>query len=295
MIGYPCMNRTLRECNPEVRANRGLQKKTLDSKGLDYVSQLVQQNLTDLLTILEWNTSHDIYFYRCSSNLIPWNSEYELDELPDSEYIFRLFKEIGDYIQSHNIRFTFHPDHFVKLASPSEETVSNSIEDLLNHGKWLDSMGLDRTPFYSINIHIGAHYSDKTQTKNRFIETVNSLPDTVKSRLTVENDDKESLWGVSELAQDIHPETGIPVVFDYHHHQFTSRGLSYKEGFTKAKDTWGNIEPITHYSEPAYLYGVDCKPQKHANTIQQIPRWLLENSSVMVEAGDKEQAILEFL
>mgnify|MGYP006440407745 CR=1 FL=1 len=122
-IGYPCMNRNLRDRDPPLRANRSLRRKTLESKGLEYVSELVQKNLTDLQKILEWNVEHNIYFYRCTSELVPWNAEYKLEELPEFQEIQRLFVEIGSYIKSHNIRFTFHPDHYVKLASPTDSTV----------------------------------------------------------------------------------------------------------------------------------------------------------------------------
>lgn len=294
-IGYPCMNRTLREESSPIRCNRDMQKATFKDKGLPYVSELIEQNLTDLKTILKWNINHDIYFYRCTSNLIPWHSQYELSDLPQYEHLTTLATEIGDYIKTHNIRFTFHPSHWVKLASKTESTVQSSIQSLENHGKWLDWFGLDRTPFYTINIHIGAHYNDKDATAKRFRDHFKKLSPAVQKRLTVENDDKQSLWGVSELITEVAEPLNIPITFDYHHHQFTDRGQTYKEAFNAAATTWPHdIEPIVHYSEPARLHThSNKKPQAHADTITTIPEWLKQNAAVMVEAGAKEKAILQ--
>lgn len=295
-LGYPCMNKTLRQRSPPIRCNRDMQRKTFEKKGLAYASELTLQNFTDLLKILKWNVRHGIYFYRCTSKLVPWHSEFELIDLPDFEAIKTKAEEIGSYINEHNIRLTFHPSHWVKLASENEETVANSVQSLVNHGEWMDLMGLNQTPFYAINIHIGAHYSDKVATAQRFREQVNSLPDSVRNRLVVENDDKESLWSVRELVQEVGIPCGIPITFDYHHHQFCDRGDTYKEAFDLAKQTWPNeIEPIVHYSEPACLYGTGQRPQAHANQVSHIPDWLQEDASVMVEAGGKEQAILPFI
>ena len=52
------------------------------------------------------------------------------------------------------------------------------------------------------------------------------LPESVTSRLTVENDDKSSMFSVADLYKDIYRFIGIPIVFDYHHHKFCSGGLS---------------------------------------------------------------------
>ena len=55
----------------------------------------------------------------------------------------------------------------------------------------------------------------------RWIDSKNfeRLPNSVKHRLTVENDDKASMYSVKDLMY-IHERIGIPIVFDYHHHKF---------------------------------------------------------------------------
>jgi UV DNA damage endonuclease len=293
MLGYAAMNHTLRDRPEPVRCNRDMRQKTWETEGLAYAGELTEQNFADLRTILEWNIDHDIRFYRCSSTLVPWNSQFELEELPNVERVRSLAEDCGRLVRDHGMRLTFHPDYWCKLASDSPDTVARSVESVTHHGRWLDLMELPRSPRYAINVHIGAHYSDKAATADRFCEVVRGLPPRARARLTVENDDNPSLWGVEELVTDVARRVGIPVTFDYHHHGFTDRGLTYREGFEFARETWGGVRPITHYSEPARLHGDQtAQPQDHAEYVASVPQWLRRASDVMIEAHGKERAVL---
>ena len=294
-FGYAALNRTLRE--DDVRTNRGMQKATFDKRGLDYAGELAEQNIRGLQRILEWNVDHDIYFYRISSGLIPWYSQYDLAELPNSETVLALLADVGEFAESHDIRLTFHPDYFVKLASPTESVVDNSVRDLECHADLMDAMGLSRTPYNSINIHIGAHYSDKQATATRFCAVVDSLSPAVSERLTVENDDKESLWSVRELVASVHDEVGIPVVYDELHHQFSDRGLSYREALEAAIKTWSDdVRPIIHYSESRRLHENDSSvsPRNHSDVVQGPIELFGNRVDVMLEAKMKEQTLLQY-
>ena len=292
MLGYAAMNHTLRERDPVRRCNRDMHKQTWESEGLAYAGELAEQNLADLRAILQWNLDHGIRFYRCSSTLVPWNSQFDIDALPNFERVQSLAEECGTLVQDNDMRLTFHPSHWCKLASESDDTVARSVESVTHHGRWLDLMGLPRSPRYGINVHIGAHYGDKAATADRFCAVVNRLPPRARDRLTVENDDTESLWSVQELVDSVAPRATIPVTFDYHHHSFTDRGLTYREGFELARDTWGDTRPITHYSEPARLHGQpDARPQDHAEFVGHVPEWLRRESDVMIESNGKEQSV----
>ena len=83
--GYACINKTFsdRPKKQRITTNRTMIKRTFLEKGISYASELALQNVRDLNTILEWNLENNIYFYRLSSDMIPWASEYEMEELPD--------------------------------------------------------------------------------------------------------------------------------------------------------------------------------------------------------------------
>ena len=290
MLGYACMNHTLRDRDPPLRCNRDMRKATFAERGLSYASELALRNVEDLHAILAWNADHDVRFYRCSSALVPWNSQFDLADLPDYEAIRAAAERCGDLIEREGMRLTFHPDYWCRLGSDSADTRTNSIEAVGYHADWLDLMGLDRSPYYGINVHVGATYGDKDATGERFRDAVDTLSPGARARLTVENDDRASLWSVPELVDTL-DGTGVPVVFDYHHHAFTDRGLTYREGFGRAAETWGDVRPVTHYSEPACLHGADARPQAHAESPARVPGWLRERSDVMVEADGKERAV----
>ncbi|QZA88297.1 UV DNA damage repair endonuclease UvsE [Salinarchaeum sp. IM2453] len=295
MLGYAAMNRTLRDSDTPRRCNRDMRKSTWESKGLKYAGELAEQNFRDLLAILQWNYKHNINLYRCSSGLVPWNSQFDLNELPNYETIQEIAQQCGELIKSEDMRLTFHPDHWCKLASESEDTVRRSVRSVVCHGQWLDLMELDRSPRYAINVHIGAHYGNKEATADRFCEVINDLPPEAKSRIVVENDDKESLWSIQELVNQVSDRTGIPVTFDYHHHKFTDRGLTYREAFEMAVSTWGNHRPIAHYSETSRLHGdSDARPQDHSEYVSDLPDWLRKRADVIIESHQKEQSVLRY-
>ena len=294
-FGYAALNRTLRE--EDVRTNRGMQQATFEEKGLPYAGELAEQNCRGLRRIVRWNLDHDIRFYRITSDLIPWYSQYDLTDLPNSETVLDILTDVGEFADEHDLRLTFHPSHFVKLASPTESVVENAIRDLECHGDLMDAMDLSRSPYNSINIHIGAHYSDKEATAKRFCEAVDRLSPAVRQRLTVENDDKESLWSVPELVESVHDEIGMPVVYDALHHQFSDRGLTGWEALELAVDTWPDgVRPIIHYSEPRRLHEADpsVSPRNHSDFVAGPIHTHGHGVDVMIEAKMKEQAVMQY-
>jgi len=82
-FGYACINMGFSERpkSKRITTNRTMIRKTYDAKGIAYASELALQNVQDLHRILHWNLAHDIYFYRLSSNIFPWASEYEMEDL----------------------------------------------------------------------------------------------------------------------------------------------------------------------------------------------------------------------
>ena len=88
-LGYACINMTLSGLpkSKRVTTNRSMIKRTFKQKGIAYASELGLLNCQDLYKILEWNLSNGFSFYRLSSDIFPWSSEYRLEELPDYEEI----------------------------------------------------------------------------------------------------------------------------------------------------------------------------------------------------------------
>jgi len=296
-LGYACINMTLSSQKPKVTTNRSMIKKTFVEKGIEYAGELGLQNARDLFTILQWNNRKGIKVFRLSSEMFPWASEYDIESSPYYKRILMVLQACGKFANDNGIRITAHPGPFNVLVSPRENVVQNTITDLEIHGKIFDMLGLSHTPYNKLNIHCNGVYGDKISAMDRFCENFKLLSPSVQSRLTVENDDKESMYSVKDLMY-IHERIGIPIVFDYHHHQFCTGGLSEQEALELAISTWPKgIKPIVHYSESKALHEENSKlkPQAHSDYIKSLPNLYGNDVDVMVEAKAKELSILPFI
>jgi len=272
-------------------------KRTFESKGIEYASELGLANCKDLFEIIRWNNENGFNFFRITSNLFPWSSEYKLEDMPDHWEIAGILGEIGKYVDEHDMRLTSHPGPFNVLTSPHPHVVENCIKDLSIHGEVFDMMGLSRTPYNKINIHIGGAYGDKPNSMERFCKNFERLPDRVKSRLTVENDDKASMYSVKELYYGVYSRIGVPIVFDYHHHRFCDGGLSEQEALELAISTWPTgITPVVHYSESRSKERLDesIRPQAHSDYVYDYIDTYGHDIDIMVEAKHKELAVQKY-
>ena len=293
-LGYACINMTM---GKKVTTNRTMVKKTFEQKGLDYVSELALLNAKDIVKILEWNRMNGINFFRLSSALIPWGDNIDITQLKDYKEIKSELKKAGDYAKFWNMRINSHPGPFNVLPSPNESVILKTIADLELHGKVFDMMGLSKTTYNNINIHCNGVYGDKQSAMNRLIQNFKRLSPSVRKRFTLENDDKASMYSVKDLMY-IHEKTGIPIVFDYHHHQFCTGGMSEEEALKLAATTWPkDIRQEVHYSESKALHENNQKekPQAHSYLINALPNTYGLDLDIMVEAKGKELAILPFI
>lgn len=290
---------TLSDVKPKknvITTNRSMIRKTFDLRGIRYASELALKNVKDLEKIVRWNEKHDIRFFRITSELIPWASEFQLCDMPDFESISKTLRRVGGFATQHGHRLTFHPGPFNKLSSHKEHVVANTIRDLEIHGEIFDLMGLSRTPYNKINIHAGGAYGDKPKALEAFCRNFERLSDSVKTRLTVENDDKASLFSVADLYNGIYKKINIPIVFDYHHHKFCHDNVTESEALGISVSTWGDIKPVTHYSETkrnadGSLYH---RPQAHSDFVYNFIDTHGYDVDVMIEAKMKELAVLRY-
>jgi len=300
-LGYACINMELnaRKGEDRITTNRSMIKKTFNDKGVDYASELILQNVIDLNQIIDWNEQNNIKFFRLSSEMFPWASEYyqDWDSVPHIDLIKIWLQNAGLKAKEYGHRITSHPGPFNVLVSPNENVVQNTITDLTIHGQIFDMMGLSRTPYNKLNIHCNGVYGDKQSALDRFCKNFERLPESVQTRLTVENDDKASMYSVKELYDGIYKRINIPIVFDYHHHRFCDGGLSEQEALELAMSTWGDITPVVHYSESRSKEQLDesIRPQAHSDLINQLPDTYGNKVDIMVEAKHKELAIRGFI
>jgi len=271
-----------------------MRKATFEAKGLKYASELALANAKDLLEILMWNADNGVKVFRMGSGIFPWGTEYKSTSLPDFFEIASTLRICGNFAKATGQRITAHPDHFVKLGSTNPKAVENSIKDLELHSEVFDLMGLDTTPYNAINIHVGMNFSEETA--QRWIDNFRKLSPNLQARMVVENDDKENSFSIIQLFTYLYTELGIPLTFDYFHHQFHADGLTTQEAAELAAGTWPEgIIPLFHYSESKNINeNVQGNPRAHADYVfSRIDDFGL-TLDVDLEAKAKELALFKY-
>ena len=248
-FGFACINTELREQGIYTNRRFGSVRHAAEA-GLAGLSERALANVSDLERIVHWNADHDIEVFRISSEMFGHVTHpevgYALEDLPDYDAISDILARTGRFAQSVGQRLSFHPGPFNVLGSVRESVVAKTVTELNHHGEVMDLLCQPRDHTAKINIHVG---SGQEGSLERFASNVDLLDESVRSRLTVENDDKASCWSVADLAP-MSRDIDVPVVFDYHHHQFCDGGLSEQAALELALDTW-SVRPCTHYSESA--------------------------------------------
>jgi UV DNA damage endonuclease len=237
-IGYPCTNRTL-----GCRGGRTLR---LASFSLERLDEIVSSNLRCLETMLHFNVEHGIRFFRITSDLIPFASHPEI-EPPWRHLYARALADAGLTIQHLGIRIDMHPGQYTVLNSPDEKVVKNAMRDLVYHVGVLDEMGLDATA--KVQIHVGGVYGDREASLSRFVARARLLPETIRQRLVIENDERS--FGLADCLR-VAEEARLPVLLDAYHHSLKNDGESLRDALAAAAETWSSLDglPIVDYSSP---------------------------------------------
>jgi UV DNA damage endonuclease len=228
------------------------------------------KNISKVKEILPKVYNSGIRSFRLSSNYFPLNDK--LDGLLESNQKIRsILSDIGQFVIKNKMRASCHPSQFVVLSSKNPNVIKNSVENLTHHAWVLDSMGLDASPYYAINIHGGVRGESKM-----LIEQANALPANIKNRLTFENDERS--YSVKDLYQ-VYRETGVPITYDFHHDTFNNSGLNHQEKIKMVMESWGRVKPLMHLSntEPEFMdSGSFTEKRKHSFYTHYIPSPLLE-------------------
>ena len=296
-LGLCCLNTELRAKKTPVFASRSIILKTFKDKGFEHLKPKILDNLKDILTMIDWNESNGIRVFRLSSEIFPHMSN---PLAPDYDFDFAkpLLKQIGDKAKQLGHRITFHPGQYNVVGTPNPDMFKKTCLDLKYHADMLDLMDMGKDSV--IVIHGGGVYGNKSATITRWCEQFLKLPECVKSRLVIENCEKNfSVIDCLEVSRRIN----IPVVFDTHHFE-CYKILHPDEEFLEPEmyiqailETWErrDIKPKFHVSEQG-----SGKCGHHSDFIKVLPTYLLEIPEIygipidiMIEAKMKEQAIFK--
>lgn len=328
-LGYCCLNTYLRQATPPVFSsrtcriasilehrhplkdptqpehptkNRPDKEQPADiARGQAYVEALGIANAKDIPKMLRWNDKYNIKFFRLSSEMFPFAS-HDLYGYKLAPFASEVLAEAGKVAAELGHRLTTHPGQFTQLGSPRPEVITASFRDLEYHCELLNLLKLppQQDKDAVMILHMGGIFGDKAATIERFKENYQKLPQKIKDRLVLENDD------VCYHVHDLLPvceDLNIPLVLDYHHNNIVFDPEHLREGtldimklYDRIKATWDRkgITQKMHYSEPCAGAVTGRQRRKHNARVYSLPP-CAPDMDLMIEAKDKEQAVFEVM
>lgn len=249
---------------------------------------IYRDNIAMIAKALRFCDAHGIGMYRMSSGAFPFADDLRFQDLLDE--LATEFASVGNYAFKKQIRLLSHPDQFCILASSKMSVIENSIAMLRAEAKVFDLMGLPRSDWAPINIHIGVKGAVACETA---VSVIRDLPPEIKNRLTLENCEYKQGAASTLYVCD---RAEIPMLFDWHHELCFSNHDGYDADelyvFSKlASLTWSDPSwQVQHLSNGAN----DLHDRKHSDLITMRPSDLSAIPWLELEAKWKEQAIAAF-
>jgi UV DNA damage endonuclease len=247
------------------------------------LDDIYRDNIQTLDGALQYCKREGIRLYRMPSSIFPF-----FDEDVGREVMRDLAPSLartGQRATGMGLRLVMHPDQFVVLSSDSPEVVANSIKILQMHADIMDLLQQPRSPWAVLEIHGG-----KANRSDALVERIRELPDPIRSRLCLENDEysysAEQIYDVCMRAQ-------VPMVFDAHHHIVSEKLSSYEhpsvaEMLMKARDTWPDpAYQMVHISNGREGFN----DRQHSDLIAVMPSAYAMAPWIEIEAKNKEEAI----
>ncbi|AHG88814.1 UV-endonuclease UvdE [Gemmatirosa kalamazoonensis] len=270
--------------------------------GRAYLSGAARANADALRRAVERCHALGIGAFRITSGILPLAthpiSGYTVASLDDGATIGRAFETVRPLARALDVRLSFHPDQFVVLNSERESVRDASARELEFQCEVAEVVGAD-----TVTLHAGGGAGGKPAALDRLTRTIDTLSDRARARLALENDDR--IFTVEDLLP-ICVRTGVPLVYDAHHHRCNPDALTVDEATDRAAATWAvrdaalgphAHEPWFHISSPRDGWGAP-NPRPHADYIDpaDVPdAWRDLTLTVDVEAKAKERAVLDLM
>jgi UV DNA damage endonuclease len=280
-LGLVCITASNRVRFKTITRKRLLQASPAEQTTL--LRSLYSENLKRLNGAADFCREAGIHLFRMNSSLLPFaDMPVGAELLPE----FAEFLQItGNHFKEAGIRVVLHPEQFVVLNSDRSEVVANSIKNLSMHALIFDMLGFPRSTWALMNIHGGK--GDRAQ---QLIQAIRDLPDAIRCRLTLEND--EYTYGATDILE-ICRAAGVAMVFDAHHHVIYEKLDSYDHPcvaamLAAARTTWTVPEwQLVHISNGNQSF----RDPQHSDFIFAMPSAYGHVQWIEVEAKQKENAI----
>ena len=266
------LKRTQQEANPQEK-----------------IFSVYRHNLNELVKVLNYLASVNIWHYRISSDMFP------LADHPDFQNYWNDFCSkdwfwiparlaVQNYLALGG-RLSTHPDQFCIISSSKPEVNDKGILNLEYHAKMFDMLQIPQSYFFPINIHVSNGKLEQQAAQNT-IDNLPRLSQSVLSRLVFETEDK-SYWTYQRLSEHF---PNIPITLDYHHRLINNLGETEQEAHDHCVKSWNGIVPLFHYSEGK----ANALDRAHSDFVLKLPI-CAENVDIEIEAKQKNLAVLRLI
>ena len=255
-----------------------------------YLAEIAAHNADALAAAIERCHELGIGAFRVNSQVLPLATHpitgYNLDRLDPSGAIAGAFEWAGALARAYDVRLSLHPDQFVVLNSERDLVVRSAVQELEHQATVAEMIGAD-----VIVLHGGGAAGGIEAAIERLEQGLELLSPRVRERLAFENDDRSfTPRSLLPLCQ----RSGVPLVYDVHHHRCLADGLTIEEATELAAETWNGREQYAHLSSPRGGWE-GPNPRAHADYIDAADfpdAWLGRTMTVDVEAKAKERAVV---
>ena len=211
----------------------------------------------------------------------------------ESSETSNLIEEINSITAKTNIKICFYIGKDYFLGSQLKENKDFTISLINSISNVFDLIGIK---YPSIMIRVGSAYGNRKKTMEDFCDTAMSLEKGSFSKICVMNDDKPSLFSVTDLLSGVYYKLGIPICFRSLPHQFNGGGLSIREALFLSSSTWSpGLKPIFIYSESkeSDSFGSPLISKTSDYLTRRIPTFGLD-IDVVIDSDAKEDVCLKY-
>lgn len=209
----------------------------------------LRHSLAMLHEVLDYMALHELTMFRLPGNVCPYGTAPKYPELRWERQFAEAEAELAaarEHVQRSGVRLSFHPGQYTVLNSPTAAVVDAAREELALQCALLDALGAG--PEAVVLIHAGGVYDDRPAARERLLREIDALPTHVRRRFCLENDDVS--WPAADVLS-ICRAAGVPMIFDFHHHDALNHGESWEEMLAGALATWPQgVRAKTHFSSP---------------------------------------------
>jgi UV DNA damage repair endonuclease len=264
-----------------------------DSKSPSQIDSFV-----DLLTLIDNNLSLnfqiDILNTCIDTSSLSFTPNFYNETIDEeSERGSELINKINLHVARTGSKIFFYLGKDYFLGTQIESVERTTVTLITKLSEILETVGVN---YPSILIRIGSAYGNRKATMKNFCERAKKLGKSSSSKLCVMNDDKPSLFSVTDLLSGVYYETGIPICFRILPHQFNDGGLSIREALFLSCSTWkSEHKPVFIHSEAKAVdefgFPIDSKPSDYL--FHRIPTFGL-GIDIIIDSPAKEDSCLKY-